>query len=196
MAVRNGKKIKFKFKWTKELVFLLIGLGAMIVATVLLALPSDAEKIYDKYTEAGASLESEHVFKSISYKKLTKKISSQVGSEGTFFVFYGATSCTNCVSEIQTINAAANKFEIEEVFYLDATFIDGVEDKEDAGFLAEVDTKEVALGGVDLLSYPALWVYKNGELVFTSDSWKASDSSTTIEGTWKLLAEKTFYEYK
>ncbi len=187
----KSKNTKTKFNWTKELIFLIIGLVAMIIVTIVLALPSDTKKIYDKYTEAGASLDSDHVYSTINYKKLKKNIASQ-GENDVLYVFYGSTSCSNCVSAIQTINTAAKSFEIDKVYYFDATFIDSVEDKENAEFLANVDKKEVELGGVDLLSYPAIWVYKGGKLAFTTDSYKATDSSTTIEGTWKLAAYHVF----
>lgn len=191
MAVRSGRKLKFKFKWTKELIFLIAGLVIMIVATILLALPSDSEKIYKKYTEAGATLDVEHVYKSINYKKLKSKIQSQ-GTDDVFYVFYGSVACTSCVTEIQTINTAAKAFEVDQVLYFDATFIDEEEDLDSAEFLAGIDTMEVELEGVDLLQYPALWVFKGGKLTFTTEELKLTPEATTIEGTWKLASYKVF----
>ena len=191
MAIRSGKRIKFKFVWTKELIFLISGLVVLILATVIMALPNDQKNIYDDYTLAGASLNSDHVFETIKYKKLAKEIAKQ-DEDDIMYVYYGSLACTNCVSNIGTIDNAAQAFDIETVYYLDAVFVDEAEDLDDAEFLADIDAMEVKLGGVDLLSYPALWVFKGGELVYTTDEWKLSDSSTTIEGTWKLASYKVF----
>ena len=48
----KSKKNRVKFKWTKELLFLIGALLVMIVVTIVLAIPSRAEKQLDEINTA------------------------------------------------------------------------------------------------------------------------------------------------
>ena len=49
---RYGKRNETKFKFTKELGFLIGGIVAIIVATILLSIPNKTDRQIEKYNEA------------------------------------------------------------------------------------------------------------------------------------------------
>ena len=64
----KSKRNKIKFKWTKELIFLLVGIVVLIVAAVIINLPTSASVTLEKYNTAISTYNSEN---STSYNTLS-----------------------------------------------------------------------------------------------------------------------------
>ncbi len=194
MAVRKGKRSKVKFVWTKEFIFLIVGILALVVTAIILVQPSDKDKIYNAFiNEVGDSdtaLTYDHVYSSISHKKLVKKINSSNDDE-LIFVFYGSSKDKTSVSSIEIINLAAQRYEVDTVYYLSADFMIDEDEPDTLSFRNYVEEREVELKEVDLDNYPSLWVFKNGELLFTSDKYRDTDTKTIVAG-WKAISYDAF----
>lgn len=220
MAVRKGKKAKFKFVWTKELIFLIIGILTLVGLAVGLSIPTNQEKIYTAYSAAAAAnsteeatvtpLVEEHYFYGVSLDKLVKVI-SDANEDEYVFVYYGTDKDANCVSNINAFNTAVDNYneaiekssdskgaKIDRVYYLNADFVYDEEDKEDNAFETEIDTKEAKLprsnasvNEVDFFNYPSLWVFCNDELVFNSDDYK-NDSGELVT-SWQYVTNKWIF---
>lgn len=187
MAVRSRKKNVIKFKWTKELIITLSVLVVLIISAVVLALPTPSEKIYNEYASVSATLSSDHVFVKTSYKGLLSKIEKE---DDLIFVYYGSTTCTNCVSNIEVFNSTAKSFEVKKVYYLESTFVDKLDEDKDED-MAKRDAWEVELGGVTLTDTPSLWVYQGGKLIFNSSDNKDEDTDELMS-SWNLIAAQAF----
>ncbi len=193
MRSNKHRKIKTRFRFTKELIFLILFIAVIAVLTGLLSIESDASKLYTKITTAqsnvesfsGSTLEEDNVFKEISYKKLVNKIDS---SEYTY-VFYGNVSSTDYLTYIQTVNSRAKEYDVKRVYLLDSTWATSIDTsdedygEENNNILTEVEN---ALDGVDMTVAPSLWVFKDSKVVFNSkdyikDSYQSSTWNYTIE---------------
>lgn len=186
------KRNKTKFKWTVPFSILAVFILALIVSAIVLAQPSEATKIYNAYQSTATDtsttvLSQNHVFKKISYNSLVKKIKN---TDEVFYVYYGSETCSNCVSNVETFNQAAQSFEIDRVFYLNSSLLSKY-DLEDDDDLSEIEALGVKLGGVDLLNTPSLLVYKNGEVVFDSGIYEIDDTEE-MSLSWKAIAYKAF----
>ncbi len=186
MAVRSVRREKFKFKWTKELVFLIVGLLAVIITTIVLALPNKEDKFLDRWS--AAQLPRDGKISEISESALLDKL----GNGSYVFVFYGTPDDETSVTNIKTVETAAENFEVDNVYWLDATEVFKTTDeiKGTQDFKNKIDAREEALGGVDLLKYGTFWVYdKEGKLVL--------DSTTFDNGeTFVQIVTKGFGDFK
>ena len=190
---RYGKKNSTKFKLTKELVILVVALVAIIAVTVILSIPSKEEKIIAEYNTA---IEEFNTQNSTSHSTLTSDeivyvkadladIEKALNSKGTdeepeyTYVLYGTLKAATVVQYFNYINEEAKQHEIETIYFYSSSFVDGQEDKDDEEFLAKVDSYENVLNAnvlegvdeVDLLKTASFYVYKNGELVFNSNTY-------------------------
>ncbi len=196
----NKKKQKAKFKFRVELLVILASIAIMITLSIVLRLPDAKTKIADSYTAYGSSLTSDHVYEEISFSELYKL----KDDENYTFVYFGSPECGSCVSEITNINTAALKWDIELVYYVDATdyLIDEDADDyvEDTKLTAKMNTIEENLNknvstdvsSISLEFTPAIWVFKNGELVFNSGDY-LNDDEDGMTLTWSLIADKAFH---
>jgi hypothetical protein len=123
MASKN-KKDKVKFKFTKELLFLILSLVAIITATILLAIPTADEKRTDAYNEAilaynttnstsYATLGYDNVYENIEYDELTQVLDN---AEGYTYVLYGSTNVSTVIMYMATIDSKAKDVEVETVY--------------------------------------------------------------------------------
>ena len=191
---RYGKRNQTKFKFTKELGVLLGLIVALIVATVLLSIPNKQERQIEKYNEAITAFNTanqtqyatitteEIVFEDVEYEDMKDVLSG----EGVVYVLYGTLSIDQICSNFVNINTEAERREIETVYFVSSeyvdTFVDDENDDTDKDiFEANVkkyedeifNAKEAAAGvdKVDLSDSGALFVYKDGQLVFNSTSY-------------------------
>ncbi len=206
---RVGKKNKTKFVLRKELIILVFILLAMIVTTICLSIPSKDEKRLEEFNQAISSyntanstqynlLDDQMVFQKANLKGIEKAIDNSKGTESEpkyTYVLYGSLSNATILENLSAINTEAKNREVKKVYFYASDKVDGQEDLNDADFLAEIEQDETVfnkdvLNGVDkvdLLKPTALYVYKNGELVF--NSMKAAEDETY---SWSLIINQAF----
>lgn len=200
------KKNKAKFKWTKELVFLIVAMVAIIVVTIVLSIPSSKQKLTTSINEAilvanNAASESssatynylpeDNVFEDASHEKLVDKVKS----EEYVYVLYGSVNSTTILEQISTINTTAQSEEIGTVYFYSSLWVEETEDLESATFKQEKSSKENELNEnkskdveeFSLLEYPALLVFHNGSLIFNSQQYDNS------EYTWAMYIQKALF---
>lgn len=207
---RVGRKNKTKFVLHKELVILVAVLVAMIVTAVCLSIPSASEKrlaelndAISQYNTANntsyTGLEEDTVIRKVALKTIDSAIKSSAnGSEENpkyVYVLYGSLENATILQNLSVIDTEAKNREVKTVYLYSSEKVDNQEDKDDVSFLAslkndaEVFNNDVLEGvdEVDLLKTTALYVYKNGELVFNSTAIVEDGSYT-----WNLVINKAF----
>lgn len=188
MAVRSLRKTKYRFKWTKELTFLIIGLLVIIAVTIILALPSKVERLINKWPDA--SLGTETVYEEISESNLVDLINS-----GDYvFVFYGSPSDSNATTDLTLIETYASNFDVDTVYWLDSTDIINTSDetKSTREFKDDLAAREEALKGVDLLETLSFWAFNDGKLVKDYATYVDSSEANSFE----QVVNQAFGEYK
>lgn len=193
--VKSRNRNKTKFKWTKELILLLVAILVLAGVTIVLNIPSKKEKMYESIVtaqttaEVEATLDEDNVFKTISYKALDKKINSD---EYTY-VYYGSKNISDWLIQIETVNQKAQDFEIDTVYLFSSVWAEelDLDDTDDAAAnQKKLDAREDALDGVDLLTYPSIWVFKSGKVVF--DSTEVFDDPYVPSSQWTFVLARAF----
>ncbi len=209
MASKNRRN-KVKFKLQPELIVIVACLVIMLVATIIMAIPTKAEKtttnlnnaIYSynqQNSSSGSSssssssyLANDNVYEEVSHSSLVKKIRT----EEYVYVIYGQyTSNTTIVSNLYYIQSICEDEEIKKVYLYDSTWVDEYDDTDSESFnvvahALEEDfnkNKSADVEEFDLLVSPALLVFHNGSMVFNSQTYE--DSSYT----WAMYIQKAFY---
>lgn len=182
---RNIRRTKYKFKWTKELVFLIIGILAIAATTIILSLPSSLDKLRNKWSSA--SLSEETVIREISEKDLIAEIGK---NSGYVFVFYGTPLDETSKTNIAKIDNVAQKYGVEVVYWLDASEIYETDEdtKATKDFKDKIDQKEADLQVADLLVYGTFFTYKDGKNV--------SDTSDMDGVSFDVVINQQFGNYK
>ena len=206
---KTGRRNKTKFVLHKELIILVVILIAMIVTTICLTIPSGQEKQLEEFNNAITAynnanstqytlLTEENVIKKAELKNISSIIEDSKGSEEEpkySYIVYGSFQHAEIAQYISFIDQEARRREVEVVYLYSSEKVDQQEDKEDEEFVADIENDEKLFNAdvlegvdeVDLLDAPAVFVYKNGELVF---------NSTTIEEdgsySWELIINKAF----
>ena len=207
---RSGRRNKTKFVLHKELIILVLVLVAMIVTTVCLTIPTAGEKRLEEFNNAiteyntanstsYTTLEEDSVIRKASLKKLNSEIKN--ASKGTeenpryTYVLYGSLSNEIVIQYLSAIDTEAQQREVKVVYLYSSEKVEKQEDKDDVEFLAGLEKDEEVFNAdvlegvdeVDLLKTPALYVYKNGELVFNSTTLEEDGSYN-----WELIINKAF----
>ena len=196
----KSKRNKVQFKLTKELIFLVVGILAIVAVTIILGIPSKAEKQLEKYNTAITDyntanstsyslLGEDHVFVEIGHNSLGNKI----GSEEYVIVFYGLLTEGVYLQNLASINAVAQDYEIDKVYLYFAEWVAGEEDQDSVEFRNALNEKEALLNknvdedqdDFDMTTYPTLLVYNSGELIFNSQTY--SDNTTY---DWNMYINK------
>lgn len=196
---KTRNRNKFKFKWTKELIFLLIGLAICIGLMIFCLIPTRAQKFYSKWHSDDNNLESTNVFEEISYKNLKKKI--EKGER--VYVYYATESDETSVTNIGTLDYYTNKHEKENDathYSVDKIYVYNAKeaynlDSDDDDAVAKLDEKEdyinslrdkdkntgLAIEEISLSTYSQLWIFDEGKLVFSSETL-VSDEQASDQG--------------
>lgn len=188
------RKNKVKFHFTKELLFLVLFIVAILGVTIYLAAPTNEAKTLEKYNNAITqfntknetnynTLTEDHVFKEISHNSLAKK----KNDKGYTYVLYGLLDDGTFLSSLASINSMAKDNEIKTVYLYFATWVSEQEDKNSITFKNECTKKEEQLNGkvdqdqskFDLTVYPTLLVFYDGELIYNSQTFKDN-----TQGSW------------
>ena len=189
---RYGKKNGTKFVFTKELGILIGLVIAIVVATILLSIPNKTDRQIEKYNEQITAFNTEN---QTQYATITKDeivyvdavyedLKDILSEEGTVYVLYGTLKLDTICSNFVSLNDEAEKKEIEKIYFLSSeyvdTFVDDPADDDDKDiFDATVKSHEEVINAkvlegidkVDLNTSGALFVFKDGQLVFNSTSY-------------------------
>lgn len=209
MARAKGKRRnKVTFKWTKELIFFLVGMVVVLGIMIYCLIPTKERSFYNKWYTSSNSLQLDNQFEEINYKQLKKKIDNKE----LVYVFYGLdtddTSKTNIgtLDYYTNLNKSSNSdthFNVGTIYVYDATEASEL-DKDDDKKVAQFDEKEEYFNSIkssnikndiSLESYSQLWIFENGELVFSSADI-ADDSQATAQGADFTLYTIKFLGYK
>ena len=200
----KSKRNRTKFKWTKELIFLICAIVVLIVAAILINIPTKASVQLDKYNNAitayntensaqYSTLPSNHVFKEVSIKSLKKKKKSNDYT----FVFYCSLTDSTSLEYLSKINSTATNLEIKTVYLWFADYVENsdADTKKTVKYHDKVNEYNAVVndninslvedGGIyykqdnfDLEVYPALLVFKSDSLVYNSQTYSESDDSS------------------
>ena len=129
----------------------------IIAGLIFLMIPTEKERIYNDYSsQSGNTLAANHNLDEVSLKKLDKIIDKAAADE-YIIVYYGATSCSACLSTIGNIVEKTRGLGFEDLYYLNS---DEYEDEADI---------RVTLGDDSLAEKtPEVWVFNGGKLVASS----------------------------
>lgn len=192
------RKAKTKFRLTKELIFLLLFLVVIAISTGLMGIKSKKDVLLSKITTAqqaaGQSqnlLTEDNVYGEISYKKLVTKVKKSSYT----YVYYGSYSDQSYLSNMETINQRAQKYDVKKVYLLDSSWATSLDtsDKTYGETNNETLTQvEKALDDVDLKTMNQLWVFKDGKIVFNS---KDLIEDKYQPAPWNFVIEQAFGTY-
>lgn len=204
MARAKGKRRnKVTFKWTKELIFFLIGIVVVLGIMIFCLIPTKERSFYNKWYTSSNSLQLDNQFEEIKYDSLKKKIDNKE----LVYVFYGLDTDDTSKTNIGILDYYTNKnkssnsdthFDVGTIYVYDATEAAEL-DKDNDKKVAKFEEKEEYLNSIkssnikediSLESYSQLWIFENGELVFSSADIK-SDSQASAQG-----ADFTLYTFK
>ena len=213
----KSKRNRTKFKWTKELIFLIAGIVVLIVVAVVINLPTKASVALEKYnnsiTEYNTAnstsyslIPTKHVFKdtNIDYIKNDKK------SDEYTYVFYGSLTNAEFLENLSKINTVALEYDVKTVYLWYADYVENTDSdtKATASYKTKVneyndiineninslvkDNSELyaSQDNFDLEVYPALLVFKSNSLVFNSQTYSQSDKAS--EYTWTTYINSAF----
>lgn len=206
----KSKRNKVKFKWTKELIFLIAGIVVLIVAAILINIPTKASIQLDKYNNAITAyntqqstqynqLPSNHVFKELSVNSLKKKKKS----DDYTFVFYCSLKDGVSLEYLSKINTQAQDLKIKTVYLWFADYVENADEdlKKTVKYHDKVNEYNqivndninslVTDGGIyekqdnfDIEKYPAFLVFKSDSLIYNSQTYSESDNSS--EWNWDV----------
>lgn len=164
MPIKKYSKVKFAFR--KELIIILAVIVVMVIATVLLQLPSKEDKFIKEWSSAGSSIVENDLYETISFDKLDNVLDK---AEGVVFVYFATSSDETSVTNFDVIMSQADLFGVEKVYLVDAKNYQGdrEEDAELDEKLTAIENRFTAEDGTAIsLDYtPNLWAFENGKLV-------------------------------
>lgn len=202
----KSKRNKVKFKWTKELGFLLgaIALVGAITLTLFIVKQvsgKDIKDVNEAIVDFNAS-ESQSVYTLDTKNNVYKTIShdglvSQKNSSDYTYVWYGTLTSADYLKNLSVINDLAEKYEVKTVYLYYATYVQEAinNDTQDTetykttlkSMENQLNEGRVDAKAIDLDVYPAFFVFKDGKLVFNSQS---KDESSDY--SWELIFTKAF----
>jgi len=206
----KSKRNQAKFKWTKELIFLIVFVVGLIIITVVLAIPSKSSKNLNKYNEAitayntanstsYTTLTKDNVYEEIdgNYDNQVESLVKLAKSDKYTYVFYGALDNPTFLEQLSNVNTYAKNYEIEKVYIFLANYVKDAEANSETSTstyntkLKEYN-KQINEGidkdckEFDMATYPALLAFKDGKLVYNTQI------DTKAEYTWNQYINKVF----
>ena len=134
----------------------------------------------------------------IFIKNIEKAI-EKCGQGEYVYVLYGSLNSATILQYLSTIDNEAKQREVSKVYWYNSSKVEEQEDLSDSEFLAGLENDQKVFNGsndslvaagveaVDLLDCPALFVYKDGQLVF--------NSVTVVEDgsyNWEIIISRAF----
>lgn len=213
----KSKRNRTKFKWTKELIFLIVGIVVLIGAAIIINLPTSATQALEKYNNAITKyntdnstqyqvLPTNHVFKDTSIDSLK----NDKKSDKYTFVFYGSLTNATFLENLSKINSLATEYEVSTVYLWYADYVETTDSDTKAtasyktkvneyndiineninSLVADSNGLYASQDNFDLEIYPALLVFKSNSLIFNSQTYSESDSAS--EYTWTTYINSAF----
>ena len=184
----KSRRNRVKFKWTKELFFLIGSLVVLIVVTIVLAIPSRADR---QLTEINTSITTYNTDNSTSYYQLSKNnhiavlshddLVNKKNDSNYTIVWYGSLKEGSYLEQIYTLDqrAASSNDKVSKVYLYYNTFVEDAvanETTETLSYKNSLKTMEDQLNAsknpdaeaIDLSKYPAIFVFKEGKLIYNS----------------------------
>ncbi len=213
----KSRKNRTKFKLTKELVILVCSIVVLIVAAIIINLPTSASLTLKKYNGAIETYNAQnstqysylptgHVFKDINLNGIEKKKKSNDYT----FVFYGSLSNATFLENLSVINTAADDYDVKRVYLWYADYVENAttEFKTTAKYREQVSEYEAIINkninslvegsdglylsqnNFELETYPALLVFKSDSLIYNSQTYSKADDSSDY--TWNTYITQAF----
>lgn len=151
------KKVSFVLR--KELLIIVGVIAALILATILLTLPTKSEKLLAKWSAASSNIQSVEMFEELSESDLEKLLKK----ENKVFVLFVSDQDANSISLVETVYNSLSTYDVKKVYILDATDYLG-----DRKLDAELDTKlkslEAKFVGLNISEAPTFWFFYDGKI--------------------------------
>lgn len=202
----KSKRNKVKFKWTKELGFLigfvaLIGAVSLTLFLVKQLSGRDIKEVNEAIEEFNSSESmtvttldvNDNVFRKINHSGLV----SQKNSSDYTYVWYGTLTSADYLKNLYTLNEMAESYKVNTVYLYYADYVqdainNSTQDTEAYKTTLKSMEDELNQGrtdaeAIDLEKYAAIFVFKDGKLVYNSQV--ASDSD---QYDWKMHFTKAF----
>ncbi len=194
----KSKRNRVKFKWTKELFFLIGFLVVLIVVTIVLAIPSRADRQLAEINEAITTyntanettyypLSADNHISVLSHDDLVNK----KNDSSYTIVWYGSLTDGSYLEQIYTLDqrVSASKNKVSQVYLYYNTFVEDAVKNETTDTLSYKnslramedqlnDGKNPDAEAIDLSKYPSIFVFKEGKLVYNSQI--AGDSTEYV----------------
>ena len=178
MAIKKYSKVKFTLR--KELIIILASIVVLLVATILFNLPNEEEKFLTKWQESGAQISENHLYTEVSTLDELKGILESKSETETTLVFF-ATPSSESVGYFQQIITLADKCNVEKVYILDSSFVDGKTEE-------ELETLAADFKDMNLESNLNFWAFKGTTVIESVDKYE----DTTDK--WNVAFAKIFVE--
>ena len=189
------KKNRVKFKWTKELIILIVLIVAMIGAAIALSFPTAERKRIEKYNNAITTYNAENntSYATLSDKERFRDISfddlySKKKSSGYTMVFYATLKTGDFIAQMAKIDDLAEKFKLKYVYILYASYVSdaSTEKKETKDYRDHLDDLEEEINSdvdkdqdpFDMETYPVVLLFKDNTLIFNSETYKNDTNSS------------------
>ena len=165
MAIKKYSKVKFTLR--KELIFILAAIVLLVVATILLNLPTKEEKFLEKWNAAGSTITENVIYEEVTFDELNAVLSAKGDNEHTY-VLYASPSNADSVSlfdQIYSIVTSVSEFEhITQIYLVDS----GVE--YDEATVSE-NFKDADGESINLESSYNLWLFQGKTIVGSIDQY-------------------------
>jgi hypothetical protein len=209
MARAKGKKNyrnRVQFKWTKELIFLLVGLAVCIGLVIFCLIPTRATTFYNTWYSSDNSLQKDNVFEEISYDSLKNKV-----EKGELvYVFYGTEKDSTSVTNIGVLDHYTNKFkksnddkhyDVDKIYVYNAkeaynlnsedeNAVEALNKKKDwfNTKLAKDESTDLNIDEISLQTYSQLWIFKDGKMVYSSQTILNNEQASDQSANFTLAA--------
>ena len=150
-----NKYRKIGFRLQKELIIIVAVLLVLLVAAILLNLPTKSEKFVSEWSEAGASIQDDSLFEAVSQKELKKLVEKN----DKVFVLFVTSSDSDSVSLVNEVASMASNFNIDKVYILDSADYLGNRE-EDTNLDSKLKELENDLGIKESTQAPSLWMFE------------------------------------
>ena len=178
-----NKYRKIEFRFHKELLIILGVILALLVAAILLNLPTKNEKFVAKWQEAGASIETNTLFEEIDEAKLQKTI---VATEGNVFVLFVTPSDSESVSLFNEVLTQAETYNVKKIYVLDANDYLGNREEDDE-LASKLNALQTSLAITEDTQAPALWMFVDGKFARQLDADLVEEQSGYKEAVKQIF---------